>query len=160
MAYGVDKAGENPHVNYEPSIMGGLAEAPKPAKDYHQWVEGHLGRYETTRTADDYKQAGERYRSFADWERDDLVANIGDDLRQCPEPIQLRMVWHWWHCDEDYGRRVAEAAGIDLEKAKALPPLPGKPPPHENRPASTYTSGSREESPPLQRQSAAGAGRS
>jgi len=151
MAYGVDPAGENPHVNYEPSIMGGLKEAPKPAKDYDQWVEGHLGRYETTRTADDYKQAGERYRTFEDWERDDLVANLGDDLKQCPEPIQLRMVWHWWHCDEDYGRRVAKAAGIDLEKAKALPPLEGKPPPNQNRPASTYTSGRPGEARPEQR---------
>jgi catalase len=154
MTYGVDSGGEDKHVNYEPSIIGGLKEAPKPEKDHHQWVEGHLGRYETTRTADDYKQAGERYRSFEDWERDDLVANIGDDLRQCPEAIQLRMVWHWWHCDEDYGRRVAEAAGIDLEKAKALPPLPGKPAPYENRPARTYTDGRREEAQPTRKAAA------
>ncbi|HYD75043.1 catalase, partial [Ramlibacter sp.] len=125
MAHSVDPTGANPHVNYEPSSMGGLQEAPRPAKEYHQWVEGHLGRYQTRRTADDYRQAGERYRTFEDWERDDLVNNIGNDLKECPEVIALRMVWHLWHCDEDYGRRVAEVAGIDLEKAKALPPLPG-----------------------------------
>jgi len=56
-------------------------------------------------------------------------------MKTCPEPIQLRMVWHFWHCDEDYGRRVAEGAGIDLEKAKALPPLPGRPAPGQNRSA-------------------------
>ncbi len=39
------------------------------------------------------------------------------------------MVWHFWHCNQDYGRRVAQGAGIDIEKAKALPPLPGKPAP-------------------------------
>ena len=59
--------------------------------------------------------------------------NVGGDLKKCPELIQLRMVWHLWHCDEDYGRRVAEMAGIDLEKAKALPPLPGKPAPGQRR---------------------------
>jgi catalase len=128
MAYHVDHAGENPHVNYEPSAMGGLKEAPKPRREYHQWVEGHLGRYQTTRTQDDYSQAGERYRTFEDWEREDLIANLVDDMRQCPEPIQLRMVWHFWHCDPDYGTRVAQGAGIDLEKAKSLPPLEGKPP--------------------------------
>jgi catalase len=149
MVYDVDPGGINKHVNYEPSIMGGLQEAPKPAKDYHQWVEGHLGRYETTRTIDDYKQAGHRYRSFEDWEREDLIANLGNDLKQCPEPIQLRMVWHFWHCDEDYGRRVAQAAGIDLEKAKALPPLPGKPAPHQRRSSATYTDGKREEAAPV-----------
>jgi catalase-related immune-responsive protein len=65
-------------------------------------------------------------------------------LKQCPKEIALRMVWHWWHCDEDYGRRVAEGTGIDLEEAKSLPPLPGKPAPGENRTASTYTSGNSE----------------
>jgi catalase len=59
-------------------------------------------------------------------------------------------VWHRWHCDEDYGRRVAAGAGIDLEEAKSLPPLPGKPPPGEKRPASTYTSGQSEASQPRQ----------
>jgi catalase len=54
------------------------------------------------------------------------------------------MIWHFWHCDEDYGRRVAEAAGIDLEKAKALPPLDGKPAPGERRSGPTYTDGKRE----------------
>jgi catalase len=150
MAYYVDAAGENKHVNYEPSIMGGLKEAPKPAKDYHQWVEGQLGRYQTTRTSNDYKQAGERYRTFEEWEREDLIANMVADLKQCPKEIAMRMVWHWWHCDEDYGRRVAAGAGIDLEETKSLPPLPGKPPPGEKRPASSYTSGQSEASQPRQ----------
>jgi catalase len=145
MTFYVDTGGEDKHINYEPSLLGGLAEAPQPGKDYHQHVEGHLGRYQTTRTADDYRQAGDRYRTFQEWERDDLVANVGGDLRKCPELIQLRMVWHLWHCDEDYGRRVAEVAGIDLEKAKALPPLPGKPAPGQKRDGATYTSGQSEQ---------------
>jgi len=140
MAYFVDKAGENPHVNYEPSMMGGLSEAPKKEHDYHQWVEGHLGRYQTSRTQDDYKQAGERYRTFEDWERDDLIANLVADMKACPKPIALRMVWHFWHCDPDYGTRVAQGAGIDLEEAKKLPPLEGKPVPGEARGTPVYTS--------------------
>jgi catalase len=145
MAYHVDSTGGNRHINYEPSLLGGLREAPRTGQEYHQWVEGHLGRYQTTRTQDDYRQAGERYRTFEDWERDELVNNVGNDLKDCPEVIQLRMAWHLWHCDEDYGRRVAQVAGIDLEKAKALPPLPGKPAPGERRAQPTYTSGKREE---------------
>jgi catalase len=145
MTYQVDPAGANKHVNYEPSSQGGLTEAPQPEKDYHQYVQGHLGRYQTTQTTDDYRQAGERYRTFEPWERDDLIANMVTDMKDCPEEIALRMVWHWWHCDEDYGRRVAEGAGIDLEKAKRLPPLPGKPAPGQRRPGPTYTSGQPEE---------------
>jgi catalase len=144
MAFYVDGGGEEKHINYEPSLLGGLQEAAAPQKDYHQYVQGHLGRYQTSSTSADYKQAGERYRSFQDWERDELVSNVGGDLKKCPEVIQLRMVWHLWHCDEDYGRRVAQVAGIDLEKARALPPLPGKPAPHANRQGATYTSGQAE----------------
>ena len=154
MTYLVDKAGANKHVNYEPSAMGGLREAPKPAKDHHQWVEGHLGRYQTSRTQDDYRQAGDRYRTFQDWEREDLIANLVADMKECPEPIALRMVWHFWHCDEDYGRRVAQGAGIDLEKARGLAPLEGKPAPGGRREASTYTDGTPEEAAPAQRQAA------
>ena len=146
MAFYVDGGQANKHVNYEPGVLNeGLVEAPQPAKDYHQPIQGHLGRYQQTRTADDYRQAGDRYRAFEAWERDDLIANLVDDMKACPEPIQLRMVWHFWHCDPDYGTRVATGAGIDLEKAKALPPLPGKPAPHENRSGPTYTDGKREE---------------
>ena len=118
-----------------------MRESPRSGPDYHQYVEGHLGRYQTTRTSDDYKQAGERYRTFEAWERDDLIDNLVTDLKQCPEQIQLRMVWHFWHCDPDYGTRVAQTAGIDLEKAKALPPLEGKPAPGQNRKGPTYSDG-------------------
>ena len=132
----------NAHVNYEPSVLGrSLKEAPKPAKDYHQPVEGRLGRYQTSRCQDDYAQAGERYRSFQDWERDDLINNLVNDMKACPEPLALRMVWHFWHCDPDYGTRVAKGAGIDLEKAKALPPLPGRPAPGQRLEQATYADG-------------------
>ncbi|MGG5819697.1 catalase [Falsiroseomonas sp. HW251] len=145
MAFQVDNTGGNKHVNYEPSSVAGLAEAPRPGSDYHQWVQGHLGRYQATRTEADYAQAGQRYRSFEAWERDDLIANLAADMKECPEPIALRMIWHFWHCDPDYGTRVAQAAGVDLEKAKALPPLESKPAPNQKRPGPTYTSGRPEE---------------
>ncbi|WP_237479613.1 catalase [Lichenibacterium dinghuense] len=141
MTYTVD-GGPNPNVNYEPSVLGqSLKEAPKPHAEYHQAVEGKLGRYQTSRTTNDYTQAGERYRSFEAWERDDLINNLVNDMKACPEPIQLRMVWHFLHCDEDYGTRVAQGAGIDIAKARALPPLPGRAAPHKALKAETYTDG-------------------
>jgi catalase len=135
MAYYVDSAGENPHVNYEPSSQGGLEEAPPHERDHYHRIEGHVMRHGITRTQDDYKQAGERYRSFEPWEREELLTNIGNDLKECPEEIALRMVWHFFHCDEDYGRQVAQRAGIDLGKALKLPPLEAHhhPGPHKKR---------------------------
>ncbi|MFP5262219.1 MAG: catalase [Blastocatellia bacterium] len=113
MAYHVDgvEAGEDPHVNYEPSSRDALTEAPKTNKDYTPYAQGPVVRQTISRT-NNYKQAGERYRSFEGWERDELINNLVAQLGQCDEGIQHRMVEHLTQCDEEYGRRVAEGLGI------------------------------------------------
>ncbi len=116
MAYYVDQApGANPHVNYEPNSLGGLREAPKPEGqvDHTPYVEGHLVRQKIDRT-NDYKQAGERFRSFEDWERNELVSNLVSNLSACNKEIQERMIRHLVQCDQDYGRRVAEGLGLNV----------------------------------------------
>jgi len=115
MAYKVDgvEAGENPHVNYEPSSMGGLKEAPKSGKDHTPYVQGPVIRQKISRP-NDYQQAGERYRTFEDSERDDLILNLVTALKTCNPDIQERMVQHFMQCDSEYGTRVKEG----LEQAK------------------------------------------
>ncbi|WP_311764907.1 catalase [Paenibacillus agricola] len=108
MTYQVGGApGQNPHVNYEPSSLGGLKEAARTGKEYTPWVEGNLTRQTIERT-NDYKYAGERYREFEDWERDDLINNLVNTLRTCSPHIQQTMTELFSKCDPDYGRRVAE----------------------------------------------------
>jgi catalase len=109
MTYRVDgvEAGENPHVNYEPSSLGGLKEAPKSGKDHTPYVQGPVIRQKISRT-NDYQQAGERYRTFEDWERDDLILNLVSAFKQCEAHIQERMVEHLMQCDPEYGTRVRE----------------------------------------------------
>lgn len=58
-----------------------------------------------------FKQAGERYRTFEDWERDDLINNLVDALSGAIPPVQQKMIELFTQCDEDYGRRVRE--GLD-----------------------------------------------
>ncbi|NLT54760.1 MAG: catalase [Actinomycetales bacterium] len=126
MAYHVDGTGENPHVNYEPSITGGLSEAPRPAHDEQgPVIEGRLTRRRIPRT-DDYTQAGQRFRLMAEWERDDLVVNLVDQLSQCPRPIQERMVWHFLLVEDELGLRVGAGIGIGPDDVRHLPPLPGQ----------------------------------
>ncbi|MDQ2907210.1 MAG: catalase [Chloroflexota bacterium] len=115
MAYYVDgvSAGENPHVNYEPSALGGLQEAPQVGAPYTPAVAGELVRQPISRT-NDYKQAGERYRSFEEWEREDLINNLVTNLKQCRQDIQERMVQHFFKADPNYGTRVAQGLGLPL----------------------------------------------
>jgi catalase len=124
MAHYVDQTGDNPSVNYEPSITGGLSEAPKPGhREQGPAIEGRLTRARIPRT-DDYRQAGERYQLSEQWEKDDLVANLVDALSQCDRPIQERMVWHWFMADDELGQRVGDGLGISADDVRHLEPLP------------------------------------
>ncbi len=117
MTYHVDgvEAGGNPHVNYEPSAHGSPHEAKPAGKPHTPFVSGHVVRQPISRL-NDYGQAGERYRSFEQWERDDLILNLVGALSQCDSGIQDRMVGHLLQCDEEYGRRVAEGLGISADR--------------------------------------------
>lgn len=108
MQYRVDTApGQNPHVNYEPSSMNGLKEAPRTYPDHQPYSAGNLVRQPIDRI-NNFKQAGERYRTFEDWERDDLINNLVDALSGAVPTVQNRMIDLFSQCDEDYGRRVRE----------------------------------------------------
>jgi catalase len=123
MTYHVDRGGTNPHVNYEPSITGGLREAAGPG--HHEQgpvITGRLTRARIERT-DDYRQAGERFLLSEPWERDDLVTNLVAALGRCDRSIQERMVWHLFMADDEYGRRVGEGLGIGADDVRDLPPL-------------------------------------
>jgi catalase len=120
MSYHVDGAeqGADPHVNYEPSHRNGLREQERAGQSPRPFVEGHVGRQKIGRT-NDYAQAGERYRSFSDEERDELITNLVDALLQCDAVIRAKMVEHFTSADPDYGRRVAEGLHLTERLAAA-----------------------------------------
>jgi catalase len=123
MAYHVDGRGENPHVNYEPSITGGLHEANYPTHDEQgPQIQGRLTRKRIART-NDYMQAGQRFRLLEQWERDDLVTNLTDLIGQAARPVQERMVWHFYLVDDELGQRVGDGIGVALDDVKDLAPL-------------------------------------
>ncbi|MFT4040543.1 MAG: catalase [Thermomicrobiales bacterium] len=112
MAAYVDGAGAtNPHVNYEPNSLGGVKQAERVYPAAEPFVEGKVMRHAIERT-NPYQQAGERFRAIEDWERDDLINNLVDNLKQCNREIQDRMVAHFTQCDTAYGARVAAGLGI------------------------------------------------
>jgi len=118
MTYHVDSVahGANPHVNYEPTSRGGPQVAQPAGKPHTPFVQGNVVKQTLART-NDYGQAGERYRSFESWERDELISNLVGLLKQCNPDIQERMLGHFFRADEDYGRRVAEGLGMPIEPA-------------------------------------------
>lgn len=124
MSYGVDLGeGQNPHVNYEPSITGGLREAQYPTHDEQgPEIRGRVTRKRIPRT-NDYLQAGQRYQLMEQWEKDDLVHNFVTLIGQAARPVQERMVWHFLMVDDELGLRVGEGLGIGVDDVRHLPPL-------------------------------------
>ncbi|HZG13558.1 MAG TPA: catalase, partial [Candidatus Bathyarchaeia archaeon] len=108
MTYHVDMApGQNPHVNYEPSTLGGLKEATESGKEHQPAYNDKLVRQKIDRT-NDFGQAGHTYRSFEEWEREELVSNLVQALKVCRPHIQEKMVEYFTKADPEYGRRVSE----------------------------------------------------
>ncbi|MDB6454036.1 catalase [Falsirhodobacter sp. 20TX0035] len=126
MSFGRDLApGQNPHVNFEPSIHNGLHESDRDAPNHQPEIRGHLTRSVIERR-NDYVQARGRYCTMMQWERDDLVLNMGTLLTDCERDVQERMVWHFLMVHDDYGTRVGEMLGITAADLKDMGPLRGQ----------------------------------
>ncbi|WP_078595838.1 catalase [Evansella clarkii] len=109
--------GEDKHINYEPSSIGGLQEAKREHQPHEPYVEGKLTRKAISRE-NNFGQAGETYRRLADWEKDELIKNLVDNLSDCRKEIQDKMVDNFTQADEEYGRRVREGlekGGVSME---------------------------------------------
>lgn len=100
--------GMNPHVNYESSTLGGLKEAPPARKDHTPYYNAALVRARIEKQ-NNFQQAGETYRNFEYWERDELITNLVSTLAPVKKHIQNKMVEMFTACKENYGRRVAES---------------------------------------------------
>ena len=74
----------------------------------------------------DYVQARARYCTMLDWEREDLVKNMGDLLGQCERDVQERMLWHFLLIHDDLGTRVGKAIRLSAADVRHLEPLPGQ----------------------------------
>jgi catalase len=126
MSYRRDVAeGQNPHINFEPSIHQGLHESEREEPNNPPEIRGRLTRAVLERR-NDYYQARARFCTMLEWERDDLVLNMGTLLGQCERDVQERMLWHFFLIHDGYGRRVAEQLGLSADDVRGLGPLDGQ----------------------------------
>ena len=126
MAFTVNVApGQNPHVNYEPSLMNGLVEAQPAGKPYEPEYTGRLVRAKIDRQ-NNFKQAGDVWRDdFDEFYRSELVNNLAGNLAQCTPEVAEKVIGYVTEADAEYGRRVADAVrmkkndnlGMEMDKA-------------------------------------------
>lgn len=126
MSYYRDAApGQNLHVNYEPSLHNGLREAPGEYPNNPPPITGQLTRSVISRR-NDYVQARGRFETMMDWERKDLIMNLGEMLCECERDVQERMLWHLFLVHDHYGKGVGEKIGLSASDVKHLKPLDGQ----------------------------------
>ncbi|MDY0042277.1 MAG: catalase [Desulforhabdus sp.] len=106
--------------NYWPNSFGGPAPDPtagEPSLD----VSGEAARHRFSHPNDDFVQAGNLYRHVMnDTDRDHLIGNIVSHLGNAVKRIQYRQAAIFFKADEDYGRRVVEGLGLDLNQVRRL----------------------------------------
>ena len=106
--------------NYWPNSFGGPGPDPSyavPAID----VAGMAARHAYELADVDFVQPGNLYRDvMTDQDRENLVSNIVDHLSGAQQRLQLRQCALFYKADEDYGTRVAEGLGLDLEEVAGL----------------------------------------
>ena len=123
------EAGANPHINYEPSTLGGLQEADRAERPPHRPTYNAAVMSEPIDRPNNYGQAGHTYRSLEGWEQDELIGNLSAALAVCAVPIQEAMIEHFTQADADYGRRVKEGIQAKLESIRSAQrenPVPGR----------------------------------
>jgi catalase len=123
MSYRTDGHG-NPHVTFEPSMHDGLVEAAAPGGvEQGPTYNARLTRA-TLERENNYQQASDRYQTMMEWEREDLITNLGGLLAQCQRDVQERMVWHLLLVDDELGNRVGSSLGLSGDDVRHLQPLP------------------------------------
>jgi len=106
--------------NYFPNSVGGPEPDPK-AGEPHFELSGDAGRYPFKHPNDDFVQAGTLYRKvMSDQDRDNLIGNIVDHLGNAQKRIQMRQAAIFYKADKEYGSRVADGIGLDVNEVKRL----------------------------------------
>jgi len=106
--------------NYWPNSVGG----PQPdgvSVEPDIPLDGEGGRHIHGHTNDDFVQPGNLYRHvMTDQDRTNLISNIVGHMNDVPEPIQLRQCAIFHLADEEYGTRVAQGLGVDVNEVEKL----------------------------------------
>jgi len=113
-----DNSGGSP--NYYPNSFGGPVPDPDAGEPPFE-TSGDIARYEYTHPNDDFLQAGNLYRDvMTDEDKEHLVGNIVDHLGNAQKRIQLRQTAIFFRADTDYGTRVAQGIGLDVNEVAGL----------------------------------------
>lgn len=112
---------KDPSINYQPNNFdgslnrdrGSMFEDTKHRYSNHK-LSGETQQRMISKTLN-FKQAGETYRSYSDFDKKHLIMNFAGDLNQVRnKKIVQQMVAYAYAADKEYGERLAKATDTDL----------------------------------------------
>lgn len=109
---------------YSPNSMGEWSAQPdvmEPPLD----LEGAMYRYDykDDPTDDCFRAGGDLFRLMTEDKRALLIENTARNIEPVTNNVKYRHGVHCYLADEEYGRRMTEAMGLNLEKVKELSKL-------------------------------------
>ena len=105
-------------VNYEPSRM---EPKPQPASArYSQLPLSETTQQQKIYKEQNFKQAGELYRSFSKKEKADLINSLGGALAGAEDDSKHIMLSFFYKADAEYGKGLTKVAKGDLSRVQAL----------------------------------------
>lgn len=111
----------NGDINYQPSsTQKGYTDNKK--NDYSKSTFANISTVQQKISKpNDFKQAGEFYRTLSEKEKESLIKNLSADLKTVTnKDVVRKMVGYFYMADSDYGKRLARALGLTREEVEKL----------------------------------------
>ena len=105
-------------VNYQPSRLNPREEPP--AARYSEMPLSGTTQQAKIQREQNFKQAGDLYRSYSKKERQDLIENFGGSLATTDDESKHIILSFLYKADPEYGTGVTKVAKGDLARVKAL----------------------------------------
>ena len=116
-----DHARRKGDINYSPSTKRPDRLIAEPRAGDAGTLLGGQVLPSASKDPQDYKQAGDHYLELSPTDREHLIMNLTGDFKKIKNrDIVAKMVGHFARANEELGRKLAEANGVDLEQAKKL----------------------------------------
>lgn len=113
--------GKQSDVNYQPSVSN---DGYKDNESYKYSTTTYPVASTTQQKIskpNDFKQAGEFYRSLSEPEKVNLLKNLSGDLGQVTNrKVLLKMVSYFYMADSDFGKRLAEVLKVTRQEVESI----------------------------------------
>jgi catalase len=114
-------------LGYSPNSFGEWAEQPSYAEPALE-LDGALDRFSLYGPNDDcFYQPGNLYRLMEEEKRAILIDNTARNIEGATENIKYRHAAHCYLADPEYGKRIAQACGLDEAKLIEIAEIPTVP---------------------------------